>query len=143
MPSTASEGSLPGSPLSTLDKLFSVAWPGAVYSTPITAHDQTIITASEVTIAMGMGFGSGTGPTPTTEEHTAGEGAPSGKSSGSGEGGGGGGRSTARPVAVINVSPAGVRIQPIIDVSRLALTATTTLGALLMLRAVRRLRAKA
>ncbi|HEX6123050.1 MAG TPA: spore germination protein GerW family protein, partial [Ktedonobacterales bacterium] len=110
--------------------------PGAVYSTPITAHDQTLITASEVTIGMGMGFGSGTSTGP---ESTSGA---ERSLTSKGGGGGGGGRSNARPVAIISVNPAGVRIQPIIDVNRLALTATSTLGALLILRAVRRLRAK-
>jgi len=133
-PGVKGEGSLSTSAFSTLDKLFSVAWPGAVYSTPITAHDQTLITASEVTVGVGMGFGS----SPSTRPDAS----TSAERSLTSKGGGGGGRSNARPVAVISINPAGVRIQPIIDVNRLVVTATSTLGILLILRAVRRLRAK-
>jgi uncharacterized spore protein YtfJ len=47
---------------------------------------------------------------------------------GSGEGGGGGGRVLSRPVAAIVISPTGVRVEPIVDVTKIALAIFTTLG---------------
>ncbi len=47
-----------------LDKLFTVARPGAVFGEPVSAAGRTIITASEVTVGMGLGFGFGGGPGP-------------------------------------------------------------------------------
>jgi uncharacterized spore protein YtfJ len=44
---------------------------------------------------------------------------------GEGTGGGGGGRSFARPVAVIIASPDGVRVEPVVDVTKIALAAFT------------------
>jgi uncharacterized spore protein YtfJ len=113
-------------PLASIERLFAVARPEAVFSEPKTVGDSVLITASEVRVSMGLGFGGGTGT------------ATDGKTQGGGSGGGGGGGSKARPVAVIAVGPAGVRITPIIDVSRLALTALSTMGTLLVLRSLRR-----
>jgi uncharacterized spore protein YtfJ len=125
----------PGEPsFRAIDRLFAVARPESVFSQPVTAHDQTLITASEVRVGMGFGFGSGEG----TSDQSQPEQEQRGRGQGRGAGGGGGGRTMARPVAIISVSPAGVRISPIIDVSRLALTALTTLGTVMLLRAVRR-----
>ena len=45
-----------------LEKLMAVAKPETVYGAPVTVGDQTVITASEVTVGMGIGFGSGSGP---------------------------------------------------------------------------------
>jgi len=47
---------------------------------------------------------------------------------GSGGGGGGGGRVLARPVAAIIMSPTSVRVEPIVDVTKIALAVFTTLG---------------
>ena len=47
-------------------------------------------------------------------------------------GGGGGGFSMARPVAVISVGPEGVRVEPIVDVTKLGLAFLTLLGSMLM-----------
>jgi uncharacterized spore protein YtfJ len=38
-------------------KLFTVTQPNAVFSEPVTAHEQTVITAAEVTAGFGFGFG--------------------------------------------------------------------------------------
>ncbi len=119
-------GPATSTPLASIERLFSVARPEAVFSEPQTVGDTVFITASEVRVSMGLGFGSGSG---TDAE---------GKTKGGGTGGGGGGGSRARPVAVIAIGPSGVRITPVVDVSRLALTALSTLGTLLVLRSLRR-----
>ncbi|MBF6590457.1 MAG: hypothetical protein IVW57_07980 [Ktedonobacterales bacterium] len=123
-PDSASAASAQPSPLGALDNLFSIARPSAVYSEAVTAHDQTVITASEVSVSMGFGFGSGGDRRADVDQQ--------------GSGGGGGGRSNARPVAVISIGPGGVRIEPIIDVGRIVLTGLATFGALLLVRAARR-----
>jgi uncharacterized spore protein YtfJ len=79
-----------------LEKIYSAAQPGAVYSDPVTAGNYTIITASE--IAAGGGFGSGSGfGSPTTPAKQQGEmsGREAQPTSSSGGGMGGGGGSTA------------------------------------------------
>jgi uncharacterized spore protein YtfJ len=48
---------------------------------------------------------------------------------GAGGGGGGGGGSMGRPVAVIVVGPDGVEVKPVIDLTKLALTALGVFGA--------------
>lgn len=128
--------------IALLSKLFKVAEPGAVFSTPVIAGDHTVITASEITVGMGAGFGTGEGgPAP----QQAGEGEQQANAerrsegSGSGGGGGGGGFSTGRPVAAIIISPAGVRVDPVVDVTKIAVVFFTALGAMFMAwRAMRR-----
>ena len=48
---------------------------------------------------------------------------------GAGGGGGGGAGAMARPVAVIVVGPDGVRVKPVLDTTKLALTALGVFGA--------------
>jgi uncharacterized spore protein YtfJ len=115
-----------------MEKLFDVARPGAVFSQPTTAGDRTVITASEVRVGMGFGYGGGGGTGPADEE--GGE-----AQSGVGGGGGGGGGSAGRPVAVISIGPEGVRVEPVVDVTKISLAMFTTLGSMfLMLRNMRR-----
>jgi len=97
------------------EKIFSATQPGAVFAQPVTSGEQTIITASEVMAAGGYGYGHGTGP----------------DQQGSGAGGGGGGFSSGRPVAAIVVSPSGVKIEPIVDVTKLAIAGVTVWGAMM------------
>ena len=108
-----------------IGKLFDVTRPEAVYSQPVTVGEHTIITASEYMAGMGVGYGSGggTGPTPNGEETEA---------TGYGGGGGGGGTTMARPVATIIVGPNGVRVEPVVDVTKIAVTMFTALGAMAM-----------
>jgi uncharacterized spore protein YtfJ len=63
-----------------------------------------------------MGFGSGSG------------GDEGGGGSGTGGGGGGGGRVLSRPVAMIIVSPDGVEVEPVVDITKIALAALTAGG---------------
>lgn len=125
-----------------LDKLFAVAQPGAVYSEPMQAGDKTIITLNEVTVVMGYGFGVGEGSAPPQKEGDA-NAAPQGENSpggGSGGGGGGGGFSAGRPVAIVSVDSNGVKIEPVVDVTKLGIAFFTTVGAMaLMLSRMRRM----
>ncbi|MEW5872443.1 MAG: spore germination protein GerW family protein [Chloroflexota bacterium] len=109
----------------TLDSLLAVASVDSVYGDPVEKDENMIIPAAEVVAGMGFGLGAGSGG----DAEDAG---------GSGVGGGGGGRSFARPVAVIIASPQGVRVEPVIDLTKIALAALTA-GAF-MLTTLARLR---
>ena len=115
-----------------VEKLFDVAQPSSGYAEPVTAGDQTIITASEVSVGMGFGIGMGGGEGrgvpkgDTGEEEVEFE----GEGSGLGGGGGGGGASLARPVAVISVGPEGVQVEPVVDPTKIAIALFTTLGTM-------------
>lgn len=111
-----------------VEKLFSVAEPGAVFSEPVQVGEHTVITASEVTVGMGFGFGGGFGTGSQAEE--AGEGSQEG--SGGGYGGGGGGGAGGRPVAAIIAGPNGVRVEPIVDVTKLGLAFFTAIGGMFL-----------
>ena len=116
-----------------VEKLFVVAKPGAVFSEPVTAEGHTIITASEVSVGMGFvyGMGGGTGPR-RAEAKVASEGETQDEEDGGGIGGGGGGGgvSGGRPVAVISIGKEGVRVEPVVDVTKIALAFFTTLGSI-------------
>jgi uncharacterized spore protein YtfJ len=112
--------------LAAITKLFDVYEPGVVFSEPLTVGDNTVITAAEVNVAMGLGFGRGSGD--------------AGESGGEGRGGGGGGGSAGRPVAAIIIGPKGVQVEPIVDVTKIAIAFFTTIGAIFMAwRAMRRI----
>jgi uncharacterized spore protein YtfJ len=103
-----------------------------VYGEPATIGDHTVITASEVKVGMGFGFGGGGAPGVEgagAEAETEGAEAVAGF----GSGGGGGGVSGGRPVAAISVGPNGVRVDPVVDVTKIALALFTTLGAMFMM----------
>lgn len=106
-----------------MDKFLGSAHVDAVFGAPI-AHEETIIipTAEVLSFAgFGVGGGSGTGPIdPENPEGTTPE--------GEGFGGGGGGRVLARPVAVIIATPEGVRVEPVVDVTKIGLAALTAAG---------------
>ena len=111
-----------------IGKLFDVTRPDAVYGQPVSVGEHTIITTSEYMAGMGVGYGSGGGTAPGASK----EGEESGDSTGFGGGGGGGGTTLARPVATIIVSPSGVRVEPIVDVTKIAIAMFTALGAMAM-----------
>lgn len=98
---------------STMDGLLAAASVDAVYGEPIKQRDTLIIPAAEVLAVAGFGVGSGSGG----DE----------KDGGVGSGGGGGGRAFSRPVAVIVSSSEGVRVEPVLDVTKIALAALTAL----------------
>jgi uncharacterized spore protein YtfJ len=115
-----------------VEKLFAVAQPGAVYSEPVTVGENTVITASEVSVGMGFGYGIGGGPGQVGRRRRVGENEPQDErgEAGIGGGGGGGGASGARPVAVISIGPEGVRVEPVVDPTKIALAFFTTLGSM-------------
>ena len=127
-----------------LEKLFSVTKPGAVSSDPVTAGKYTVITASEVTVGLGFGYGAGGGvdseDVKSEEASEASDGAEAQEAEQDrGFGGGGGGGSFGRPVAAISVGPEGVRVDPVLDATKIGLAFLTALGAmLLMLSKMRR-----
>jgi uncharacterized spore protein YtfJ len=102
----------------TMDKFLSAANVEAVYAPPVSHGENIVITAAEVLSIAGFGLGSGSGS----------QGRANPEGTGSGGGGGGGGRVLARPVAAIVISPRSVRIEPIVDVTKIVLAVFTTLG---------------
>ena len=102
----------------TLDKFLSAASVEAVYGHAVGQGENMVIPAAEVLSIVGFGLGSGGGSQGAAED----------ENEGSGSGGGGGGRVLARPVAAIVLSPAGVRVEPIVDVTKIVLAVFTTLG---------------
>lgn len=111
-----------------IERLTDVAAPGVIFGAPVTVGDQVILTASEVMIGLGAGFGSGSGSNPDNPD-----------ASGTGSGGGGGGSSFGRPVAVISVGPQGVKVEPVVDATKIAITFFTAFVAMfLALRSMRR-----
>lgn len=119
------------SALELMDKLFDTASPAAVYSEPIEAGEYKVITASEVSVGLGFGFGGGGGFGEATTNGE--EGSESGPSAGVGAGGGGGGGSLGRPVAAIEIGPQGVRVEPIVDPTKIAIAFFTTLMSMFMM----------
>jgi uncharacterized spore protein YtfJ len=90
-----------------------------IFSEPVRAGDHVVVTAAAFDIGMGMGVGGG------------------GDNLGNGGGGGGGGgRTEGRPVAAIDIGPDGVRVHPVIDFTRIGITAL--FAALAVWRATRR-----
>ena len=102
----------------TMDKFLAAADVEAVYGEPLVQEDVTILPTAEVLSLAGFGIGSGYGTNQEMEESQV----------GSGSGGGGGGRVLSRPVAIIVNSPEGVYIEPVIDVTKIALAALTAAG---------------
>jgi uncharacterized spore protein YtfJ len=72
-----------------------------VYSEPVQVGERIVIPAATIESAGGFGFGGDT------------------MNNG---GGGGGGWGNGRPVAIIEAGPEGVRIKPVLDFTKLALT---------------------
>jgi hypothetical protein len=50
-----------------------------------------------------------------------------------GYGGGGGGVTLGRPVAAITIGPEGVYVEPIVDVTKIAIALFTTVGAMALM----------
>lgn len=102
-----------------MTRLIEAADAAKVYSAPIAHGDTLLIPAAEVLAVAGFGIGAGSGAGPDDEGRPR---------SGGGGGGGGGGRTLARGVAVIVSTPDGVRVEPIVDVTKIALAGLTALG---------------
>lgn len=104
----------------TMEEFLAAADVRVVYGEPIQHEDTLIIPTAEILCGLGFGVGSGvgTGTDANTEK----------PSMGKGSGGGGGGRILSRPVAVVVASPEGVRVEPVLDVTKIALAALTAMG---------------
>jgi len=96
--------------------------PGEVFGAPVVSGGYTIITASEYSSA--AGFGSSRGTVPIKLANANNEDAPvtrNGPVMSSWRGGGGGGGSQGRPIAFIVMGPDGVRVEPVVDVTKFLL----------------------
>jgi uncharacterized spore protein YtfJ len=102
-----------------MTRLIEAADAARVYAAPIEHGDTLMIPAAEVFAVAGFGIGAGSGSGPDEAGRPR---------SGGGGGGGGGGRTLARGVAVIVSTPEGVRVEPIVDVTKIALAALTAAG---------------
>lgn len=127
----------------TIENFLSAATVDSVYGKPIKAGDTTIIPAAEVLsgLGFGMGSGGGSGPAMVPAKEGAAEDVETDVtiSEGSGVGGGGGGRVLSRPVAIVIASPDGVRVEPVVDVTKLGLALFTAMGFMIgMLARMRR-----
>lgn len=102
----------------TLAKILDVAKVDAVYGAPVSNGDVIMVPSAEV---MGMvGFGAGTGGGKDDKANVGG-----------GGGSGGWSRVFSRPVAAVVITPTRVRVEPIVDVTKIALAAFTTAGFML------------
>ena len=124
-----------------MKKLIDAGQTKTVFSEPVEAGEYKVITAAEISVAMGYGYGGGGGvgqmAGAKTEEET-----PEGEQNyGVGGGGGGGGATLSRPVAAIEIGPHGVRVEPIIDPTKIVVAFFTTLVSMFaMMARMRRLR---
>lgn len=98
----------------TMETFIETADVSKVYGEPIVHEDTLIIPAAEVVAVAGFGAGYGSGG----PEDVSGE----------GSGAGGGGKTFSRPVAVVIADNNGVRVEPIVDPTKIAMTFFTTLG---------------
>jgi uncharacterized spore protein YtfJ len=90
----------------------------AVYGPPIKDGKTLVVPTAEVVSTIGFGLGYSGGMTrPAGETNNT-----------DGLGGGGGGYGFSRPVAVIISSPEGVRVEPVLDVTKVGLAALTVFG---------------
>ncbi len=103
----------------TMEEFLAAADVRVVYGEPIQHEATTIIPTAEVLCGLGFGVGSGSGTSTDDPEKPA---------QGSGSGGGGGGRILSRPVAVVVASPEGVRVEPVVDITKIALAGLTAFG---------------
>jgi uncharacterized spore protein YtfJ len=113
--------------MARLDRLLEAARPEAVFGKPMAVGDSQVFTASETLTTLGFGFGAGGGEeceNPAQDQQAEG---------GSGGGGGGGGMSTGRPVAIVRVDAEGVTVEPVVDLTKIALAAFTALGAMFVM----------
>jgi uncharacterized spore protein YtfJ len=105
-----------GSVEQVLNRLVSNATVDSVFGRPIERDGATIIPCSEIMV--GFGMGNGTGPVDERGNVT-------------GQGGGGGGGSQGRPIAVIVMTKEGVRVEPVLDLTKVVLASMTT-GAFML-----------
>jgi uncharacterized spore protein YtfJ len=123
------------SALERFDRLFETAGHKAIFAEPVSAEGRTVIGAVEVMIGVGGGGGGSfpTGEKPATDAQ-AGEGEDAAANNDN-FGGGGGGGAFSRPVAVIVIDEDGVRVEPVVDATKVALAAITAFGSMIFMMA--------
>ena len=99
----------------SLDRVAGRVTADDVFGPVVDAGEWKVLTAAAVERSGGFGFGGGGGN----------EG---------GVGGGGGGTASGRPVAVIEVSPAGVKVTPVLDFTRLGIAVVAALISMWQVR---------
>jgi uncharacterized spore protein YtfJ len=104
-----------------LSQISQAARAEAIFGQPVERGDYTVIPCAKVSVGLGLGSGSGSSPMTKGEQGKA-------QGQGQGEGAGGGGGANGRPMAVIVVSRTGVRVQPIVDVTRVIVASLVTAG---------------
>ncbi len=100
-------------PLKPIEEMLERLTVAVAFGAPIKEGDVTLIPVARVAYGFGYGYGSGKS-LEATEESAQPE-----KAEGSGAGGGGGGM--ARPMGFIRVDANGVRYEPMVDSTRIAL----------------------
>jgi len=98
----------------TMEAFIETADVSRVYGEPIVHEETLIIPAAEVVAVAGFGAGYGSGGPQ--------------ESGGEGGGAGGGGKTFSRPVAVVIADNNGVRVEPVVDPTKIAMTFLTALG---------------
>jgi uncharacterized spore protein YtfJ len=104
----------------TMERFMDTASVDLVYGEPVEHGDTMIIPTAEILVGLGFGAGYGGGSSPKQEDE--------GEGYGEGGGGGGGGRTFSRPVAIVVSSPEGVRVEPVVDITKIALGFLTAAG---------------
>ena len=107
-----------------LEQILTIADVRRVFGEPVVQGDRTIIPVTQVRTM--LGFGGGAGTEPSKGDSDAG---PRG-----GEGGGGGGRIKVEPLGYIEVTPEWTRFVPIVDRTRLVVTAIIAFTLLTLVR---------
>jgi uncharacterized spore protein YtfJ len=93
----------------------------ACFGQPVERDGHTLIPVARVSFGYGLGFGGGTSSSADPD------GSESAKEEGGGGGGGGGGGAST-PVALIDISESGVKIEPIEDKTRMGLAGITMIA---------------
>jgi uncharacterized spore protein YtfJ len=122
----------------SLDRMFGIleglrqtATADAAFGQPREVEGRVIIPVSAVGTRFGLGFGHGSPQLEMEEESEVPwdmEQASEEEDQGSAEGGGGGGGAESHPVAVIEVTPEGTVIRPLVDETRVALAGILLVG---------------
>ncbi len=120
------------SALQRFDNFLETVGHRSVFAEPVEAGGRTVIGAAEV--AMGVGGGGGGSFKYGEQPDDAGtEVVEDGGGAADDFGGGGGGGGFARPVAVIIIDDDGVRVEPVVDATKIALAAITAFGSMVLL----------
>ena len=103
-----------------VNKITAIARVDAVFGQPVQHGNTIIVPCAEVSMGGGMGMGGGPGGKAEQGNLTV------------GMGGGAGGGATGRPIAIIVMSPEGVRVQPVVDATKVALAFFTAASFMLV-----------